>query len=575
MFFSAMILAIGCLVPAQEPEPWHVRNLGLVGRLFPIGNERFAFFLSPESEAGQDWNGDGDQEDLVFHVYDAQRRQVRCLGLAAWGATGGEMARVTGSVFGLPVSEQSQGGKDLNGDGDAIDIVLFAYDAASTKIINTGLAISLISLWQYPSLVSSHEGVLAFLVEEQSQGLQDLDGNGSILDQVAHFFRFDDALVVNTRLSAVYSVSHGPIMAGALREAGARDLNSDGDREDTVVFVLHLEDLTTKLFPIAAGLTILGMRQAVPYGYLSFRASELEDGRDWNGDGDQSDLVPLVYDVGPRELRNTGVDADFLDGEDDATRALLEVSESGQSGLDLNGDGDAEDLVVHLYDLSSGALTNLGFTGSWPRLSGDQVGFTLWEKRPRQRLNEDRDFEDWVFHVFDIPSGETRDLGLALTGSHGFQHFNGRFLLDVSESQQGEEDRNGDGDAFDFVATVYDGPNDEVRNLALAGAGRFASDRIFLWLDERRQAETDLNGDGDIEDNVLHVLDPRSDHLTNLEVAGTSGFIGNGVVIFEVREQEQGNQDLNGDGDALDSVLHVLEAGDLDMEKRRGPVPRR
>ena len=50
---------------------------------------------------------------------------------------------------------------------------------------------------------------------------------------------------------------------------------------------------------------------------------------------------------------------------------MLTVSESGQ-GEDLNGDGDAEDDVLHIYDLTVDAATNLRLAGG-PQVSGDRL----------------------------------------------------------------------------------------------------------------------------------------------------------------------------------------------------------
>ncbi len=72
---------------------------------------------------------------------------------------------------------------------------------------------------------------------------------------------------------------------------------------------------------------------------------------------------------------------------------------------------------------------------------------------------------------------------------------------------------------------------------------------------------TDLNGDGDTSDSVLHVFDSSTSTTTNvgLAVFGEPLIDGNHVV-FRVRESAQGfgGTDLNGDGDTLDSVVHVF-----------------
>jgi len=72
----------------------------------------------------------------------------------------------------------------------------------------------------------------------------------------------------------------------------------------------------------------------------------------------------------------------------------------------------------------------------------------------------------------------------------------------------------------------------------------------------------DLNGDADLEDEVLHVYDARTDRLTNLgwvEQQGPTLFrwVGADVCAFLVYEAEQG-ADLDGDGFHLSEVIQLF-----------------
>ena len=69
----------------------------------------------------------------------------------------------------LHVSEYSQGGTDLNGDGDAADSVVFIYAAAMDRLRNTGLAGSALS-----------DGSIVLLeLDETAQGGADSSWTGS------------------------------------------------------------------------------------------------------------------------------------------------------------------------------------------------------------------------------------------------------------------------------------------------------------------------------------------------------------------------------------------------------------
>src|SRR5262249_51844721 len=109
--------------------------------------------------------------------------------------------------------------------------------------------------------------------------------------------------------------------------------------------------------------------------WLAFRAVEPSDGPDTfvdlNGDGDANDTVMLVYDLGTRTLINTGqavVNCElpgcepglpykivgdtlaFLTRECDQGGPVVSASCPG-GGTDLNGDQDADDTVVQIFEL--------------------------------------------------------------------------------------------------------------------------------------------------------------------------------------------------------------------------------
>ena len=114
----------------------------------------------------------------------------------------------------------------------------------------------------------------------------------------------------------------------------------------------------------------------------------------------------------------------------------------------------------------------------------------------------------------------------------------GRLVFQVPESDQGGTDLNGDGDAGDVVA--------------LEGGG------LAIHVPEFDQGG-DLNGDGDMIDEVVHIWDRATGVSTNLGLAGGLVYpvaLGEGHFEFLVSEYSQG-ADLNGDGDTIDNVLHV------------------
>lgn len=133
----------------------------------------------------------------------------------------------------------------------------------------------------------------------------------------------------------------------------------------------------------------------------------------------------------------------------------------------------------------------------------------------------------------------------------------------VSETEMGA-DLNGDGDLLDDVVHEVDASTGAILPLGLAVFGRIvASDRHFAFLvNEGAQATTDLNGDGDTGDLVWFVYDPAqllapgTNPLNTGLAAPAGGAVGAGTTGgFVLLESEAAaGVDLDGDGDKLDVV---------------------
>jgi hypothetical protein len=117
---------------------------------------------------------------------------------------------------------------------------------------------------------------------------------------------------------------------------------------------------------------------------------------------------------------------------------------------------------------------------------------------------------------------------------------------------------NGDGDTDDTVPIIFHAPSGEVRNLGIAMFIRPVIDGDLVVFSALESGENrDLNGDGDTDDPVLHFYDALEDRVGNLRKADFEEFLDEHLVAFNVSEGLQGFTDLNGDGDTGDSVLHV------------------
>lgn len=506
---SARTRRLACeTLEAREVLTAGVTSLGLeaygFAEAFEVEGDLMTILVS-ESQQGADLNDDGDISDLVLHVHDFRTGATTNLGLAATNTFRSQI-RIEGDFIAFEVSERDQGYTDLNGNGDARDLVMFVYDARQGLITNLGLDVAYLNI--------QFEGkLLAFPVSERNGFVGpgvDLNGDGSIDidDTVLHVYDTTTGVVTNTG----YSVS---------------DFDLDGDR-------------------------------------IAFSVDESsQGGTDFNGDGDALDQVVHVYDVSTGVTTNLGLAGSALINGD---LVAISVPESGQGNTDLNGDGDTLDRVLHVHDLQSAATTNLGLDVGGFQLDGDLLAFKVSESRQgHQDLNGDGDTSDIVAYVYNAQTGETINLGLYALG---FQLDDNRLAFTVSESRQGDTDLNGDGDTADNVLHTYDATTGVTTNLRydVASPIEFKGGLLAFAVSETRQGNTDLNGDGDALDRaVLHVADVRLGAITNLGVAiangGISGLqIDGNLVAFAAYEVDQGNTDLNGDGDTADSVLHVYNA---------------
>ncbi len=498
---------------------------------FVACNGRVGFRTSEAQQGHTDLNGDGDANDVVLQVLDLGSGIVTNVGVDASGALA-----CSGDVFVFGVSEAAQGNADRNGDGDTFDQVLAAYNANTATLTNLHLAVSTIAA--SPALV-------AFTVGEASQGGADRNGDGDVLDQVL-------AVLDPTTLSVT---------------------NVGFEADD------------------ASNIEVNGSR-------VAFVTSETAQGStDLNGDGDPLDTVVLFYDAGTATLVNPHrAIVPALGIALDSTVAAFVVSEAAQGNASLNGDLDAADQVIQAYCfggapcLSSG-LVDVGVdAGGGFQLAGDLLAFRTREaSEPGGSLNVgDTDRNDRVLQYWRFSTGTVTDTGFASQGS--FLIVGSHLAFGVPEGKQGHLDRNGDGDARDIVLAIYDTVGHTTTNTGRAlwnatcrpeptsprprGACLVAgADMVVFPTGERFQGRTDLNGDLDTTDAVLGAWDVTAGTLVPSTLAGehkTTIVAGGTLAAFRVSEANQGGTNLNGDLDARDAVLAVYD----DVSKTYTVLPR-
>ena len=357
---------------------------------------------------------------------------------------------------------------------------------------------------------------------------------------------------VNTGIAAEDVLHDGDLVVILAREAdnGGFDLNGDGDALDRVVLVFHVPTLTLNQYPFAVD----GVD--VDDGVVSLAVSEAADGGiDHNGDGDTADSVLFVASPGQYPTHATGLataDHRLVGG------AVVVVVPEAEQGADLNGDGDSLDEVVHLVDWTTGAVTNTGLAGS---LEDGALGrFAIAVSEASQGgtdLDGDGLASHEVLHVLELGAPPI-NLGLP-TDSARVTSGAVAFLVPEGQVTAAGIDLNGDGDKLDLVTHLWTPGGAVVNTGETPYGGIDVYGDLLAYEVAEPTAGGDLNGDGDTLDVVTHVIDLNSGIPHNTGLAAVSRVGNDDALVIVVSELWQGGLDANGDADASDEVPFVYD----------------
>ena len=564
---ASLFALIGIAAPAPawqgppQPDPFGVTNLGLdYDRHAVVGD--YLVFKASELGGGLDLNGDGDVGDQVLHSIHLEtgvlvNHQLAAAELLPFNSPAGQLF--------FRVHEFSQGGQDLNGDGDGTDFgVLFVFDGATGEVESLNITTQGLLV---------HERTLYNAVREDGNDL-DLNGDGDASDFVLHTIDLDTGASINHGL-AVDNGGIGPLhpdgntlvfRVSEFRQGG-QDLNGNG--------VVHVSEKVFHILDVPSGVvTNLGpthpQQRAVWVGNtLVFGVHEFFHRADLNGDGDRLDSVVHLFERNTGAVSNLGFAAAAVSGPRTVATGeeiFLSVLEFGEG--DLNGDGDDFDDVWHVLDVPSRVLTNSGLdtSGSHFIRVGTNRFFSVSEGRSDRDFNADGDKIDSVLHVYEGAAGVFTNLGLA--AGRRFL-VNERLAMRISESSQGQTDLNGDGDALDNVLHFLDPSLLTLENTFLAVrrfghelAGGSQGPVLVVFLEESGfGVGVDYNNDGDLLDAPIQLLNLSEGSLLNVGLDGIVLALNERFLVCTVNESQQGNADLNGDGDTDDAIVHLVDLG--------------
>jgi hypothetical protein len=311
-----------------------------------------------EMDLGADLSGDGDLRDTVLLVMDAGVRSAEPVTL---GPAEKVVVANGSAAFLVP---ESAFDTDRNGDGDLEDhFVHLAVDGGATLDLDREAVDLAMSDRVIAALVP--RGLMRPLVEIYEWISP--DGRWISAGSPAESVSAVGAVVGLLTFECLIPSPGGGCAFGAL------DLNGDGDSGDHVLRVYLTDEARLIDVGQAAEEFVLGDR------IVAFRTWEASQREDLNRDGDTADDVLQVFDLVSLQLLNTeqavtpcpleACDPRFPYRVEGDTVTFI-TSEAAQSGpvlapgcqptgtpgeCDLNGDGDADDLVKQVFNAREAA----------------------------------------------------------------------------------------------------------------------------------------------------------------------------------------------------------------------------
>jgi hypothetical protein len=224
---------------------------------------------------------------------------------------------------------------------------------------------------------------LAALVSEPGEGASILNGDGDPFDAVLNVYRLTgtpgwQAIASVQAADAVDMKGNLAVFTTPEAAQGGAFLNGDGDPFDRVLRLYDAATATLVDLQIAAEDFVVGTPELIDCGsgpelhqVVAFRTREAAQGlAPLNGDGDTLDAVLYVIDYDVNAHAGTLIDRQVavtpcpLEACDPrfpyrvaGKRVKFLTREPEQGGTDLNGDGDATDLILQTIDVCTGALT--------------------------------------------------------------------------------------------------------------------------------------------------------------------------------------------------------------------------
>lgn len=279
----------------------------------------------------------------------------------------------------------------------------------------------------------------------------------------------------------------------------------------------------------------------------------------------------FVYDMARHEERELGP------GRNPSLFGFDVVFERDESDVDLNGDGDMDDTIIHVANIRDGKTKSLGVVGKNPNLFSKLIVFSTKESELGVDFSNDGDLADDIVRQYDL---ETEELtNLKAVGD--VPVFNQDALLFITEEQQIRVDLNADGDKADSILRVFDRETRQVGNTKLvsskpsltkSGLAVIVSDGELVLFDvkEQKAIETEEQGMNPSIYNELVIFERNGElfglnvdslQVSKIDIIGSYPSVFENKVAFVSPESKVG--DLN-ENKQLEDIIRYARAEDID-----------
>jgi len=311
-------------------------NSGVAGRERVLAVPGIAATISPESDANCDLNADGDASDrvarwLITVVPVAPAREDAQMHALATSIPGGSRGLSILDARLIAVVSEADDAQDLDGKVPDHDLVAWLDP-------DLGQAATWHFQHQHPTVATF--GTFVF----------DTDGDSEPFAGTSWMA----AAPVGDRLGMTFLEE----VPGTNPDVGPLNTNldcslvpKDSDKTDALPVWPDFESGSTLDFDGLGYAIDPTTGVVIASGFAFFRVSETDDNRDYNADGDTSDLVlfrnPLTVCAPAAMATSSSTGGDVITTDGVLGAAFL--SSEAQAGIDFNSDGDATDLVVRYF----------------------------------------------------------------------------------------------------------------------------------------------------------------------------------------------------------------------------------